>query len=239
MRTGWIVVAALIGCGGDEMRPTVEVAGKSAEDAGQRRDAGRPDAGQDSGVDAQPSELGGSGGSDEPEAGSGGTAGEMPSGGAGSPAQGGAGAGGQGGSEAPQERVLWSQDFSEMQHEPGVYDAMPGDQMGVRIETDKFGCTVGDEPQPSGTTREYVMDASCLTTFVKTTPLNAAVMFYRANGEPAGLVKRHELDWSDVEGKTVTKLRRTQTWSIDRLCETLDKCWNYATFAATWEVIGY
>lgn len=238
MRTGLVLVAALMGCGGDEMRPTVEVAGKGAEDAG-RPGSGKPDAGHDSGTDAQPTELGGSGGSDEPEAGSGGTAGEMPSGGAGRPAQGGAGAGGQGGSEAPQERVLWSKDFAVTVDSAIGYGAEEGDQMGVRIETDKFGCTVGDEPQPSGTTREYVMDASCLTTFAKTTPLSAAVLFYRADGESAGLVKRYELDWTGVEGNPVTKLRRTQTWSIDRLCETETKCWNLADFAATWEVIGY
>lgn len=245
MRTGLVLVAALMGCGGDEMTVRRLDAGNERQDSAVPvdawRDAGR-DAGRDSGMDAQASEHGGSGGSDGPQGGSGGQpdsgAPSGGSGGAGSGGQGGSGAGGSGGSEAPQERVLWSKSIIVEVHSPLGYGAQEGEQMGLRIETDKYHCTVGDEPQASGTTKDYEMDGSCLAEFAETGTLSWAVLFYRANGEPAGLVKREDLDWT-LDGETVTKLRRTVTWSLDRLCDIDLKCWNYADFTGTWEVIGY
>jgi len=238
MRTELALVAAtLLACGGDDpTRRVTSDAGRDEEDASKPRDAGKPDAGRDSGT--EPNELGGQGG-----AGTGGsTGGVMAVGGSGgslNPPEGGAGAGGQGGEPAPQERVLWSHEVTVSEHEPLGYGAMEGDQMGLRIETDKYGCTIGDEAQPSGETREYRMDGKCLTTFDG--PLQVAVLFYRANGESAGLVKRNQVtDWdAAVSGKTVLYLKRTQTWNIDRLCDAELNCWNLADFQGRWEAIGY
>ena len=219
------------------MRPVLSDAGRVEEDASKPADAGKPDSGHDAG--SEPNEFGGHGGG-----GTGGaTGGAMAVGGSGGepnpPPEGGAGAGGQGGEPAPQEKVLWSYEMTVTIDQPVGYGAMTGDSLAMRLETDKFGCTVGDEPQASGTVEEFEMNGSCLTAF--NGPLQAAVLFYRADGESAGLVKRNEVsDWdSSVAGKTVLRLRRTQTWNIDMLCDAEAQCWNLGDFTGKWEAVGH
>jgi hypothetical protein len=231
-----LVAAALLACGGDETtRPVPSDAGRVEQDASKPADAGKRDAGSDAGT--EPSELVDSGHD------AGATGGAMAVGGSGGepnpPPKGGAGAGGQGGQPAPQETVLWSYEMTVEIDQPIGYGAMTGDSLAMRIETDKFGCTVGDEPQASGTTKVIEMDAACLNEFDE--PLQVAVLFYRADGEAAGLVKRDAVStWhAAVDGKTVIGLRRTQTWNLDMLCDAEAKCWNLGSFSGKWEAVGY
>lgn len=236
-----LVAAALCACGGGDTKRTVTVdAGESGRgstkpvDAGNVRDSGAPDTG------AEPSEIGGTGGV---EAGSGGSApnGGMVAGGTGGShppdpqPEGGAGAGGQGGSPEPQERVLWSQDWNVEVHEATAYGAVPGTKMGLILDAGKL-CRFGFEAGDSGTSQEYETDGKCITEF--SAPMGAPV-FFAPDGTGRNAGGRMDLvDWKEaVQGKTVLKLRRTQTYTV-QLLGSGEMRWNYADFTGRWEAIG-
>ena len=244
MRTGWMLVAAaLCACGGGETKRVVTVdAGRAGRDAPEPEDAGKPDAatGGKGGVDAQPNELGGAGGA---EAGSGGApTGGMAAGGSGGSRppepqpEGGAGAGGSGGSPAPQERVLWSQSWTVEVHEAKSYGAVAGTKMALILDAGQL-CRFGFMVADSGTSQEYETDGKCITAY--SAPMGGPA-FYAPDGSSSNAGGRVELmGWKEaVQGKTVVKLRRTQTYEVQILGSGND-AWAYADFSGVWEAIGY
>lgn len=233
-----LVAAALMACGGDEaIAPAVRDSGVDASAAYVERDAGhdagRPDTG---------AEQSGTGG-DEPVAGSGGQpTGGMAAGGSGGsvdpelPPEGGAGAGGQGGQQAPQERVLWSQEWTVAVHSAAAYGAAEGDAMGLFLDAGQ-GCKFGQQGAASGTSQDFETDGQCITAF--SAPAGAA-SFFSASGMQGVSAGRADLvGWDEaVEGKTVLFLRRTQTYTM-QLLGSGNQRWNYADFTGRWEAWGY
>lgn len=236
MRTRLVLVAALLGCGGNEtpQRP-VKDAGADAAEAYVERDAG-----QNSGRDV---EQGGAGGDEEPIAGSGGeVAGQMAVGGSGGqpnpPPEGGAGAPAeppQGGSPAPQERVLWSQSWTVAVHDPIGYGAVEGTKMALILDAGQL-CRFGFMAADSGSTQEYETDGRCITAF--SAPSGAAA-FYAPDGSSSSTGRAGLVGWKEaVRGKTVLRLRRTQTYETQVL-GVAPQAWSYADFTGKWEAVGY
>lgn len=241
-----LVAAALCACGGGKTATPVDVrdAGKEAADSGKpyARDAGHTrDAGQ---PDTSPSELGGTGG----VAGQGGTdqsdvglAGTMAAGGTGGrpdprPEGGKGGSAPTGGAAAPQERVIWSQDWTVAVHSAVAYGAAEGDTMGLQLDAGE-GCLFGHGGAPSGSSQTYETDGTCITKF--SSPTGSAV-FWTTSGNTDGVAGIAELvGWKEaVSGHTVKHLRRTQTYTV-QLLGSGNMTWDYADFSGKWEALGY
>jgi hypothetical protein len=241
-----LVAAALSACGGDEATKLVQVvdAGTDAAKVTTKRDAGH-DAGHDSG---KPAAIGGNGGSDEPEGGSGGMpTGGMVAGGSGGstvdpnpPPEGGKGGAvsePMGGSAAPVEHVLWSQEWSVEVHEAKAYGAAEGDTMGLVLDAGQ-GCRFGQAGAASGSTRTFETDGKCITAFSGPTGFAA---FFGTDGKTSGNLGRAELvGWKEaVNGHTIKSLRRSQTYTI-QLLGSGSETWNYVPeFHGTWEALGF
>lgn len=242
-----LVAAALCACGGDDKPKTTANAGRGGGGVSEDRDAGKPDAAESGGAGgdvAQPSELGGEGGGGSPAAPGGGSGGMAAGGSGGSrppepQPEGGAGglpAQPQGGSPAPQERVLWSQDWTVEVHEAVAYGAVAGTKMGLILDAGpqcRFGLAAAD----SGTSQEYETDGKCITAF--SAPMGAAGFFTPSGMADSTAGRRDLMGWKEaVQERTVLRLRRTQTYEIQQFGSG-GNAWNYADFSGKWEAIGY
>lgn len=251
-RGAWVLVAALCSaCGGDS-KPTgaagtggMETVVEVDSGAAMERDAGRLDARV-----VEP-ESGGAGsaaesGDDGAEAGHGGSE-SYANGGAGSPApsggQGGTATGGthiepMAGQSAPAEHVLWSQFWTVAIHPTGSGSGgYPNATMGLALDAGDF-CQFGFSGASSGSSQEYPTDGACITTNVNVA--SGVALIFDSNGmNSRGSGGRAPLaGWTEaVTGHTVTKLRRSQTYTI-QLLGSGDTSANYADFEGKWEAVG-
>jgi len=247
-----VLVAALAGaCGGGDSKPMAAAAGGGGMETPAESDSGAlPE--RDAGVDARAvePEPGGAGSA----AGSGGAGGaaeqagetSYANGGAGAPApaggQGGAGSGGTasvptGGQPAPAEHVLWSQNWTVAIHSSSAAKGYPNATMGLALDAGDF-CTFGFSGAPSGTSQDFQTDGACITQAANVA--SGVALIFDSNGMNShGSGGRAPLSgWTEaVTGHTVTKLRRTQTYTI-QLLGAGDTSYNYADFEGKWEAIG-
>lgn len=249
-----MLVAALMGACGDS-RPMAAEAG-SGGDMAPDRDSGaleaRRDAGRDSGMAEESggagaaADSGGEGG-ESSEAGNGGDS-SYANGGAVAPAplggQGGEAAGGTpaqltGGQPAPAEHVLWSQSWTVAIHNSVAWKGYKDATMGLFLDAGDF-CKFGFMGATSGSSQEFATDGACISEAVRgMVASGSAVIFDSAGMNAHGSSGNAPLSgWTEaVTGHTVTKLRRTQTYTI-QLLGSGDTSYNYADFEGKWEAIG-
>jgi hypothetical protein len=132
--------------------------------------------------------------------------------------------------------VLWSQTWTVEVHEPTAYGAVSGTKMALILDAGPL-CRFGMMGADSGSTQEYDTDGACITKF--SAPSGHAT-FYAPDGTSGGFVGRADLvGWKEaVQGKTVLKLRRTQTYDTQVLGAG-ETAWNFADFTGKWEAVGY
>lgn len=161
---------------------------------------------------------------------------------AGSSGDGGAGGavaaqGGTGGTPAPAERVLWSQTWTVAIHAASAYGGYKDATMGLAFDAGT-GCRFGFNGSPTGAAQEFPTDGKCIT--AASTKSGSAFVYDAQGMNPnGGGGSAPIVGWAEaVSGKTVLRLRRTQTYTI-QLLGTGNTSWNYADFSGTWEAIGY
>lgn len=250
-----MLVAALAGACEVNSTP-MSAAGSGGMDATVEVDSGVPDSGRDSGRDAATVSLeaggagsaaagGGAGAAAESGQGggtpyaNGGTGSTAPSGGAGSAAVGGTPAEPMAGQPAPMEHVIWTQSWTVAIHEASAWRGYPDATMGLTIAAGDF-CRFGFAGAASGTAQEYQTDGTCITDAVKAQIASGSAVIFDAAGmnSHGGGGTMPLSGWIEaVTGHTVTKIRRSQTYSI-QLLGAGDTSYNYADFEGKWEAIG-
>jgi hypothetical protein len=131
--------------------------------------------------------------------------------------------------------VLWSQTWTVEVHEPTAYGAVSGTKMALILDAGPL-CRFGFMAADSGSTQEYETDGKCITNY--SSPMGGAV-FYEPSGSSANARRSDLVGWKEaVQGKTVIKLRRTQTYETQVLGAG-ETAWNFADFTGKWEAIGY
>lgn len=226
-------------------------AGSGGMDAPAEVDSGTPESGgRDAGRDAATAHLehggdgsaadsGGAGSAGETSYANGGAGSPAPSGGAGSAAVAGTPAVPMAGQAAPAEHVIWSQAWTVAIHPSSGNGGYANATMGLALEAGDF-CRFGFEGSPSGSSQEYPTDGACISESVRGMVASGVAVIFDSNGMNAnGSGGRAPLaGWTEaVIGHTVTKLRRTQTYTI-QLLGTGSTSANYADFDGKWEAVG-
>lgn len=247
-----MLVAALLGACGGSSKP-MAAASSGGMDAAAEVDGRAPGSGGAGwkAIDHH-GYVGGAGaaaesGSGGTEAGKGGQA-SYANGGAGAPASsGGAGMLATGGTPAepvagqpaPTERVLWSQSWTVAIHASSAMTGYKNATMGLALDAGDL-CRFGFIGSPSGSSQEYQTDGTCISEGVRAMAARGvAVIFDSAGMNAHGSGGRVALSgWTEaITGHAVTKLRRTQTYTI-QLLGAGDTSYNYADFDGKWEAIG-
>lgn len=246
-----ILVAALLGACGGSPEP-MAAAGSGGMEAAQEPDSGAPDSGRARDAAVALADPGGAGaaadsGRGGAEAGKGGQV-SYANGGAGAPApSGGAGAEAAGGKPAElvagqpaaTEHVLWTQSWTVAIHDSSAMTGYKNATMGLALDAGDL-CRFGFGGSPSGSSQEYPTDGACITEGVRAMAAQGvAVIFDSAGMNAHGSGGRTALaGWTEaITGHTVTRLRRTQTYTI-QLLGAVDTSYNYADFEGKWEAIG-
>lgn len=247
-----MLVAALLSACGGSSKP-MAAASSGGMDAAPEVDSGAPGSGGAGWKAIDHHEYVGGAGS-AAESGSGGTeigqSGQVsyamggagapaPSGGAGMPATGGTPAEPVAGQPAPAEHVLWSQSWTVAIHNSSAMVGYKNATMGLALDAGDL-CRFGFSGSPSGSSQEYPTDGACISEAVRgMVASGVAVIFDSAGMNAHGMGGRAPLaGWTDaIAGHAVTKLRRTQTYTI-QLLGAGDTSYNYADFEGKWEAIG-
>lgn len=250
-RGTWMLVAALLGACGGSSKP-MTTASSAGMDAAPEVDSWAPDSGQK--PDAAPAHLKAGGAGTAAESGGGGTeagnGGELayanggagvpaPSGGAGTQATGGTPADPDAGQPAPTERVLWSQSWTVAIHSSSAMVGYKNATMGLALDAGDL-CRFGFSGSPSGSSQEYPADGACISEAARGMVAGgSAIIFDSAGMNAHGMGGRAPLaGWTEaVTGHSVTKLRRSQTYTV-QLLGAGDTSYNYADFEGKWEAIG-
>lgn len=246
-----MLVAALLGACGGSSKPMAAASG-GGMDAVLEVDSGAPDSGGAGWKAIAHHGIGGAGaaaenGSGGMEAGksgatsyaNGGAGASAPSGDAGMEAAGGKPAEPVAGQPAPTEHVLWSQSWTVAIHNSSAMTGYKNATMGLALDAGDL-CRFGFSGSPSGSSQEFATDGSCITEGIRAMAAQGvAVIFDSAGANAHGSGGRTAIaGWTEaITGHVVTKLRRTQTYTI-QLLGAGDTSYNYADFEGKWEAIG-
>lgn len=246
-----MLVAALVGACGGSSKP-MAAASSGGMDAAPEVDSGAPDSWQKPDAATARLEAGGAGtaaesGSGGEEAGkggetsyaNGGAGSPVLSGGTGMPATGGTPAQSDAGQPAPSEHVLWSQSWTVAIHNSSAMVGYKNATMGLALDAGDL-CRFGFNGSPSGSSQEYPTDGACISEAARGMVAGgSAIIFDSAGMNAHGMGGRAPLSgWTEaITGHSVTKLRRTQTYTI-QLLGAGDTSYNYADFEGKWEAYG-